>query len=383
MKYNFETYVNRTDQSSSKWKRAVGDLPPFSVADTDFEYPPQLVSAFTEYTSSMIFGYTRPTDEYYASFIKWMSKRHNFEVERDWILDGNGVVNGINTAIRAFTNEGDNVMIMSPVYGPFKSSIEATKRTVVDVPLVYSQNTYTIDYQLLEESAKDSKLLIMCSPHNPVGRVWTNDELKLVAEICERHNVKIISDEIHMDIIMPGHKHIVFSSISDYVLNNSVLLTSASKSFNIAGAQTSMAIIKNESMRNEYKDIQTTMAFHGVNAFGFKLSEIAYTQLEDWFDELLQVIETNRKYLFDYMTNFLSDIFVIPLEGTYLQWIDFSSLGLDDEALNTLLIESGLVLGKGIDFGEEGSQFMRFNLAIPTSVLIKALEKLHATLIDL
>ena len=272
-------------------------------------------------------------------------------------------------------------MIMTPVYAPFKGSIEVTKRTVVDVPLIYSENKYTIDFLLLEESAKKSQMLIMCRPHNPVGRVWSEDELKLIADICERHDVIIVSDEIHMDIIMPNHKHLVFASISNYVQNNSVILTSASKSFNIAGAQTSMALIANAEMREKYENVQRSYAFYGINAFGFKLSEIAYTQLEDWFDEFISVIETNRKYLFDYMTNFLSDIFVVPLEGTYLQWIDFSSLGLSDEALNELLINSGIVLSEGIGYGEAGSEFMRFNLAIPTSTLVAALEVLHQTII--
>lgn len=384
MKYDFETIVNRSELYSRKWERMnksehVRDLPPFSVADLDFNYPPQVIAGFKEYASEMIFGYSRPNAAYYQSFIDWCERRLDYRVERDWILDGNGVVPAIYTAILAYSEEDDGVMIMTPVYPPFAQMVNDTKRKLIAMPLINNDYHYEIDLEQLEAQAKkaDTKLLVFCSPHNPVGRVWTKAELLEVDRICAENNVIVISDEIHMDLILEGHKHHVFSTISDRAQNNSLILTSASKTFNIAGAQTSMTIIASEDLRNKFQAVLDRTAFFGINAFGFKLAELSYNLAEDWLDELLELISSNHKYLYNYINEQIEGLRAIPLEGTYLQWIDFSGLNMaDDELFDFVFEKTGLFLTPGLGYGEGGSQFLRWNIATPRKVMEKGLEQL-------
>lgn len=385
MKYDLDTLVNRSDKYSRKWegmnKRVTldKDIPPFSVADLDFKYPEKLIEKFNEYTKDMIFGYSRPGDSYYESFINWVKRRIHFDVKREWIVDGNGVVPAIANAVVTLTNENAGVIIMPPVYPPFQAVVENTEREVVLCPLVNNDGYYTIDFDLFEELAKDenNEMLVFCSPHNPVGRVWSEEELRKVAAIANENNVIVVSDEIHMDFILDGHKHIMFNSLDDKTLNNSIVLTSASKSFNLAGAQTSMSIIANLDMREKFEANLTKSGFYGLNAFGFKLYEIAYNECEDFFDELLALISSNHKYLYDYINNEIDGVRATPLEGTYLQWIDFSGLNMSDEELFDFLVDDAkLFLTAGAGYGLGGSQHLRWNIATPTKALKAGLERL-------
>lgn len=386
-KYNFEEIVERASQGSNKWNRRLKmnadsdvSLPPFSVADLDFKYPKSIIEKYQAYIGEMVFGYTRPQVPYYDSIINWMKRRHHFYVKIEWIVDGNGVVPAIFISVKAFSDEGDGVMIMTPVYPPFAKVINDAKRKVLNIPLLNNDNRYTIDFNLLEEYAKkeSTKVLVLCSPHNPVGRVWTKQELERINEICIKHNVIVIADEIHMDLIMPGYTHHIFASLNEAALNNSVILTSASKSFNIAGLQTSTTIIANKDLRDRFVKEQSENAFFGMNAVGFKLVEIMYEDGEVWLDELIELIEHNQKVLTQFIETEVSEVKVIPLEGTYLQWLDFRSFNMSDEDLFSYFYENyGLFLTSGKDYGLGGSGFLRWNIATPTTILQEGLERLR------
>lgn len=386
MSYDFEHIVNRSEKYSRKWERMnkrkgdlAKDIPPFSVADLDFKYPPQLISKFNEYTKDMIFGYSRPDDNYYNSFINWVKRRIDFEIERDWIVDGNGVVPAIYNAIKTFSSKGAGVIIMPPVYPPFKQSVIDTERTLVECPLVVNDDYYEIDFDLFKKLAADENnaMLIFCSPHNPVGRVWKKSELKKLAKIANENDILVVSDEIHMDFILEGHKHIMYNSLDETTLNNSIVLTSASKSFNLAGTQTSMSIIANQEMREAFEANLASSGFFGLNAFGFKLFEIAYNDCEDYFDELVALISKNHQYLYKFINEEVTGVKAFKLEGTYLQWLDFSGLNMSDEALFDFLIdECDLFLTAGDGYGLGGSQHLRWNIATPNATLKAGLNRL-------
>src|SRR5665647_81554 len=259
MKYDFETIIDRRSTGSGKWDQMIRCNPdvsrgvvPFSVADMELKNPPEITEGLKKYIDSTILGYTQPTDSYLNAVCDWMKRRHGWVVKRDWIIGSPGVVNALFLAVKAFTNQGDGIIIQTPVYYPFYAAIERNQRALVKNPLIYTGSNYFIDYDDLERKAHDpkNKVLLFCSPHNPVGRVWTPEELTRVGEICLRNNVLIISDEIHFDLIMPGHKHTVFANVSEDLANNTIVCTSPSKTFNLAGMQTSNIIIPNEIIRN-------------------------------------------------------------------------------------------------------------------------------------
>lgn len=390
MKYDFETLVNRRDKYSRKWQvmdeyceGVCEDVLPFSVADYDLKYPNQLIDKFKDYIDNMIFGYSAVDDFYYQSFINWVKRRHFFEIKQEWIVNGTGVISGIVNSIRAFSEIDDGVIILTPVYPPFFHTVKNSQRKLVECPLINEDGYYKINFDLLEkECAKaENKILIMCSPHNPVGRVWSKTELVKLAKICNQHNILVISDEIHMDILIDDFKHTIYSSIDDASLNNSVILTSASKSFNLAGANTSFVIIANQDKREAYKNYVAKNCAAHLNAFGFKLFEIAYNDCEDWFDGFLDLITHNFKFAQNYLHLNLPKIKVSPLQGTYLMWLDLRYLGLsDDQLLKYLAKECKIFVNKGESYGKNGSGFIRFNLATPSLVLKRALENLKTGL---
>lgn len=388
--YDFKTTVNRLSQGSSKWKLMLEENPnvskdiiPFSVADTDLVHPPELIEPLKDFLDKAVLGYTLGTSEYYQSVKKWMKNRHNWDIDTEWIVQSPGVIAALYNTIQAFTNKNEGVIIMSPVYYPFKTSILNSNRNLVDVPLICKNESYKINYDLLEEKAKDinNKLLILCSPHNPVGRVWTKEELVKVSDICLKHNVLILSDEIHFDLIMPGHEHTVLATISKNIEQNSIICTAPSKSFNLAGMQTSNIIIPNSELRQKYVNFTEKNGFHSINILGQKTCEIAYNNCEDWLDEFVHLINHNHIELKKYLNEHLPQIKVFDLEGTYLQWMDFNSLGLSPSDLEVFLKqEAELFFDEGYIFGEEGEGFERMNIACPTDVMLKALERLVSAL---
>lgn len=390
MKYDFKTRVNRKGQGSLKWKdmyekkRDVSDgVVPLSVADMEFKHPEELISGLKEHIENTVLGYTGPTDEFKQSVANWMQRRHNFKIEKDWIVNTSGVVPAFFNAIREFTKEGDGVIIMSPVYYPFYNAIKLQNREIVDCPLVEKDGYYTINYELFDELSKNSKnkVLLFCSPHNPVGRVWKREELEKLAYIIKKNDVLLLSDEIHFDLIMPGYEHTVFQTIDEEIAERTITFTAPSKSFNIAGMGMSNIIIKNKELRDRFIKALESISVIPTTAVGYKACQIVYDKCEQWLDECIDVIDGNQRLLNDFFEKRFKNIKAPLIEGTYLQWVDFRALGLDKEKLEKFMIEEAeLFLDEGYIFGENGEGFERFNLAVPKEVLEEALERLDKAL---
>lgn len=387
MKYDFETLVSRKNIGSSKWnlmsrinEKVTDDIVPFSVADMEFKNPPEIIDGLKKYLDLSILGYTQATDEYYKAVCSWMEKRHDWKIKKEWIVEFSGVVPALYTIVRALTKEEDGVLIMTPVYYPFYKAIEDNKRKVIKSQLILCEDHYEIDFEDLEEKAKleSTKLMILCNPHNPVGRVWSEEELIKIGKICIDNNVLIVSDEIHFDLIMPGFKHTVFASISEEFANNSVICTAPSKTFNLAGLQTSNIIVPNKRIKDKIaSEKRIATGNSGLNIFGYKACEIAYNECETWLDELIQVLDRNKKIVENFVKTYLPEIKVVNLEGTYLQWLDFRNLEKDHRSLEKFMTtEAMLFLDEGYVFGDEGRGFERINLACPSNVLEAALERL-------
>lgn len=391
MKFDFTTRVNRQGQGSMKWedmynkKSDVSEgVVPLSVADMEFHHPDKLIDGLCDHLRTSILGYTAATDSFKESVVNWMKKRHNFEIEKDWIVNTSGIVPAFFNAIREFTNEGDGIIIMSPVYYPFYNAINFQNRKLVDCPLVEKDGYYTIDYDLFDKLSKENKVLLFCSPHNPVGRVWKEEELKKLAEIIKKNNVFLLSDEIHFDLIMPGYKHTVFQTIDEEIADNMITFTAPSKSFNIAGMGLSNIIIKNDKIREKFVQGLGNTASYPFTAMGFKACEIVYNECEDWLDECVEVINTNQKLVHEFFEKKHPEIKAPLIEGTYLQWMDFRSLGLDYKELEDFMINKAeLFLDEGYIFGENGKGYERINLAAPTEVIKEALERLDKALNEL
>lgn len=386
MTYDFTTNVNRLAQGSAKWQQMMAlspDIPadtvPLSVADTDFRHPPELIDELKSYLDSMVLGYTQPTISYYEAVTNWFARRHQWQVEKEWLLLSPGVVAALYHGVKAYTKPGEGVLILSPVYYPFRRAIENSGRRVVASSLIDTGGYYSIDFTDLEAKARLSrnKLLLFCSPHNPVGRVWTREELQAVDRICRKHDVIVISDEIHFDLIMPGIRHKVFSSLSPAAAANSVILTAPSKSFNLAGLQTANVVIADLNLRQAYQAQQASEGFQLLNVIGPKACELVYDTCEPWLEQFLNQVAVNRRFFHHFMSEHLPMITVSPMEGTYLQWFNCQELGMTDAELNTFLIhECHLVLDPGHLFGEEGQHYQRMSLACPTQVLTESLERL-------
>ncbi len=387
MKYDFETIVNRKNTVSAKWEGMKSLNPnvsegiiPLSVADMELKNPPEIIKGLQEYLEDVILGYPTTTERYLGAVTNWTKRRYNWETKPEWLINTPGVVNAFFQAVKAFTNKGDGVIVMTPVYYPFYMAVEKNERNIVRNPLILNEEgKYEIDFNDLREKAKVStnKLLILSNPHNPVGRVWTEEELRKVGEICLENNVLVVSDEIHCDLIMPGYKHTTFANICDEFADNTITCISPSKTFNIAGMQCSNIFIKNEKLREKYlEELLKTAQFNRLNILGFKATEIAYTQCDEWLSQLIELIDTNRKMLTEFIENNLPQIKVINMEGTYLQWIDCRNLGIDYKELERInIFEAELFTDEGYIFGEEGIGFERLNLACPTKVLMDALER--------
>lgn len=387
MKYDFETLVARKNVGASKWNLMqktnvnIGeDIIPFSVADMEFKNPPEIIKGLKEYIDSSIFGYTEATEEYYKAVCNWMERRHKWNIKKEWITEFPGVVPALYMIIRALTKEDDNVLLMTPVYYPFYKAITANKRKVINTELLLCNDHYEIDFEDFEEKAKleSTKILILCNPHNPVGRVWSEEELKKIGRICIDNNLLIVSDEIHFDLIMPGYKHTVFANISEEFAENSIICTAPSKTFNLAGLQASNIIVPNKKIRDKIIiERRGSIGNLGLNIFGYKACEIAYNECEEWLNELLKVLNKNKELVEDFIKTNLPEIKVINLEGTYLQWLDFRELEKDHKALEKFMVtEAMLFLDEGYIFGDEGRGFERINLACPTKILQEALNRL-------
>ncbi len=391
MDYDFKTVVDRYNTGSYKYDMVTALNPiaaqekivPFTVADMEFKTAPEIVDGLKKYVDEKILGYTGPTEDHHRAVIKWMKRRHQWEISKEWIINTPGVVGALFNSVRAFTQPSEGVIVFSPVYFPFYKSIELSGRNVVKSSLVYQDGRYQINFEEFEEKAKDpnNKALMFCSPHNPVGRVWSKQELEEIARICEKYNVMILSDEIHFDLIMPGVEHVVFSKINDWVKENSVIYTAPTKSFNLAGLHVSNIIIPNERLRGLFQTEMDRFSGMSISLFGYEATKIAYNECGDWIDQVNQTIYDNHIILKDYLEENHNYIKVHDLEGTYLQWLDFRALGLNEEELRRFLHEDALLfMVEGQLFGGEGSGFQRMNLACPKEVLNHALHRLTKAL---
>lgn len=381
--YDFDKAVDRHNTGSVKvdlikQNHLPEDTIPLWVADMDFETVPEVIEAVKKVAEHGIYGYTFATDSYYEAVQDWFLRRFGWKVEKEWMLTTSGVVYALSAAVRAFTQPGDGVMIQRPVYYPFSRVIEQNDRVLVNSPLVYESGTYRIDFADFEKKIEEHQvtLFLLCNPHNPVGRVWTREELVRIGEICRKHDVFVVSDEIHCDFVMDGREHINFASISKSFAQNCMVCTAPSKTFNLAGMQLSNLFIPNEEMRQRMKAELLRISYPGPNPFGLAACEAAYRHGAAWLDELLIYLQGNRDFVEQFVTDHMPKAKVIPLQGTYLLWLDVSAYGYTEEMLEERLREKArLWLDPGNMFGPEGKGFVRINLASPRKVIAQAMER--------
>lgn len=389
MTNNFDVVIDRSNNYAAKWsemdkKYGTNDLLPMWVADMDFKAAPCIIDALKERLEQGIYGYTTRPDSYNQSIVNWVARRYNWEIKSDWLIYSPGVIPTISLIIQEMTSKNDKIMIQEPVYSPFNSVVKDNGRELVISPLKRLEDgNYVMDYEDIESKIKDVKLFILCNPHNPVGRVWTKDELKKLGDICLKHNVKVISDEIHSDIIFKGHKHVPFASICKEFEQNSITCMAPTKTFNIAGLQTSQVILPNEE---DFKILDSAFARIDIrrnNSFSLVATEAAYNNGEEWLEDFLTYIEGNVDFAIKYIEENMPNLKVRKPEGTYLLWVDFSDLGLSDEELAKVLVEKGKVaLNNGTAFGIGGKGFQRINLACPRSMVEDGLARIKKAITE-
>lgn len=384
MKYDFDTVINRKNTNSIKWDctdeifHSNGILPLW-IADMDFQSPQPVIDALTKRAEHGVYGYTESSKAYYDSIITWIYKRFDWKISSDWIINTPGVVPAIIFSILSFTEPKDKILVQSPVYHPFFSSITNTDRELVNCPLKNENGHYTMDYEGIEEKFKTGvKATIFCSPHNPVGRVWTKEELTKFGELCLKYNVLIISDEIHSDIIYKGNKHIPIASISKEFSKNTITCIAPSKTFNVAGLETAAAIIENTELHKKLSETLSKLWLGGSNVFGVTALEAAYTYGEEWLTQLLDYLEGNINYFIAFIEKKIPALTVHKPEGTYLLWVDCRNLGMNSKDLKSFFTETAKVgLNSGDMFGEGGEYFQRVNIGCPRAVLKEALERIE------
>lgn len=381
MKYNFDEIVPRRGSNSYKWDTAKeDDILPMWVADMDFRTAPAISDALAKRVQHGVFGYAKVPHAYFDAVCGWSQKRHRFTIQKDWILYTSGVVPALSAIIKALTEPGDKVIIQTPVYNCFFSSIRNDQCEMVANKLIYTNGTYGIDFEDLEKKAADprAKVMLLCSPHNPVGRVWTRDELERMGEICLRHDVIVVSDEIHCDLVYPGHTHIPFASVSEAFLQRSVTCTSPSKTFNLAGIQVANIIAADEEIRRKIDKALNVNEVCEINVFAIEALIAAYTEGDDWLEELKVYLYENYITLFDFFKQYLPHLPVLPLEATYLVWVDCTALKQGSkEIAHALLEKEKLWINEGLMYGEAGEGFIRINIATCRQNLMKGLEKIN------
>ena len=379
MKYNFDSINNRVGTNSVKWD-IHPDVIPLWVADMDFQVLPELKEALSKRVDEGIFGYTLVPESYYEAIINWFDRRHHWHIDRSWILYTSGVIPAMAAALKAFTLPGEKVLIQTPVYNCFFSSIANCGCEPVENELVREGNTYRIDFADFENKCADSKttVFLLCNPHNPAGRVWTKEELERMNEICMRHDVKVISDEIHCELIMPGYTFVPFASVSEACADNSVILNSPTKNFNIAGLQIANIICKNRQWLRRIDRAININETCDVNPFGVIALQEAYNKGAEWIDELNTYLYDNYKALKDFFHEELPKLEVLKLEGTYLVWVDITALEFtSDEVADKLLKEAKVWVNSGTMYGRKAGQgYLRINIATPRATLMEGLKRM-------
>ncbi|KAB7706949.1 putative C-S lyase [Bacillus aerolatus] len=384
----FDRVINRTGTGAVKWDNikavfGVEDALPMWVADMDFEAPDAVKEAVKKQAEHGVYGYTAIPDSTREAIQGWMAERHNWNIEPNWLLFSHGVVPSLGTAIEAFTDLGDSVLLQSPVYTPFFDMIERNGRLVVNSELVLRDGQYEIDFEDFEEklSREEVKLFLLCSPHNPGGRVWTKAELTKVAELCQKHSVLIVSDEIHSDLTAEPHKHTPIAAIREGFQDMVITCIAPSKTFNLAGLQSSAMIVPNGELRAKLQKALAKQGFFTLNMMGIAAMEAAYREGGPWLDEAIEYIRGNVRLVKEFIESELPELTVIEPEGSYLVWIDCRKLGLSDEDLmKKLLLKGKLALGQGSKYRAGGEGFMRMNVACPRSVVEDGLTRLKTAL---
>ena len=381
-KYDFTTLPNRFGHHTYKWKEAETDreVLPAWIADMDFEVLPEIRQTVHDYAEQLVYGYTYASDGLIEAVQNWEEKQHGYRFDKDALVFIEGVVPAISTAIQAFTKEGEAVLINTPVYPPFARSIKLNNRRLITNSLVEKDGLFEIDFDQLEKDfvEEDVKLYVLCNPHNPGGRVWEKEVLEKIGQLCQKHGVLLVSDEIHQDLALFGHKHQSFNTVNEAFKEFSLILSSATKTFNIAGTKNSYAIIENPKLRVAFQKRQLANNQHEISGLGYLATETAYRYGEDWLTELKELIEKHINYVVDLFGK-ETKIKVMKPQGTYLIWLDFSAYGISDEELRKLLRdEAKVILNRGLDFGEEGALHARLNVAMPTSVLEEVCQRIIA-----
>jgi cystathionine beta-lyase len=386
-KYDFDRLIDRRGTSSLKWDSSarltgVDGLLPLWVADMDFEASPEIRRAMAGRLEHGVYGYTVEPESYFQAAADWIRRRHGWEVRREWMLSSPGVIPSLSAAILALTEPGDGIIIQPPVYHLFAMRIAGNGRRVVENPLVLSGARWEMDLDGLENAIDArTRMVVLCSPHNPVGRVWTRGELQALADICVRRQIILVSDEIHYDLLMPGFRHTPAASLSGEASRMTVTLLAATKTFNLAGLGGSLAIVENPQLRKRLDATQHALFGGLMNVFAAAASEAAWREGEQWLDQLLAYLHENYRFAVSFFREHLPSVHPLPLEGTYLPLLDMRSLGLPDEEVSERLRRTGGVwLDEGRKFGRGGEGFQRLNLACPRAVLSDALERVARSL---
>ncbi len=356
------------------------DLLPLWVADMDFKLPDEVISDIVKRADHGIFGYTDPGEGYLGPVRDWYKRRHGFDSESDWITVVPGVVYAIALTVRAFTEPGDAVLIQQPVYHPFAATIERNHRKMVNNQLIYKDGRYEIDFEDFERKIVEEKvkLFLLCSPHNPVGRVWSREDLKCLADICKKHDVMVFADEIHSDFVYKGYKHTSFICLGEEYWDRIIVGTAASKTFNLAGLQISNIFIPDENVRKRFRAENDITGYSEPNIFGMVATKSVYENGEQWLDELLEYLQGNLDYVREFLAEKLPKVKLVEPEGTYLLWLDFSEAVDDQKELKELIVDKArLWLNPGSIFGKETALFERVNIACPRSILKQAMEQLY------
>ncbi|MBY8992325.1 MAG: pyridoxal phosphate-dependent aminotransferase [Candidatus Lokiarchaeota archaeon] len=386
--FNFDQVIDRANSTSAKWDKKVlekgfgdPDLLPLWVADMDFKAPKPIIERLVKTAEYGIFGYSIIPPSFYEAVLSWFKRRYGWEIDKKWLSQTPGVIPALDVAVNAFCNPGDKVIVQNPIYYPFYRVIENNGCRILLNPLKFSNSHYTMDFEDLEKKVKDprAKMIILCNPHNPIGRVWTKEELKQLGNICITNEILVVSDEIHCDLIFPGYKHTNFAIVNDEFAQNSITCTSTSKTFNLAGLKISNIVIPNQKIRQTFVNTQANLGVGGANLFAVAAMEAAYSHeiCENWLEALLQYLKGNLDFLKTFIKENIPQIKVIEPEGTYLIWLDCRELGLDHKELEKFMRgKAKLALDEGYIFGQGGEGFERINIACPKSILEDALNRI-------
>ncbi len=381
MGYDFDGLIDRHGTCSSKWdgvKDVFGEnsVLPLWIADMDFLAPPTVMEAVKKRAAHGIYGYTKTSADFYRSVVSWLERRHGWCIKEEWLVNSPGVVPALALAVRIFTEPGDKVLLQSPVYPPFFSLVQNNDRQVVDCPLILENGRYVMDFERLEQSLDEVKVLLFCSPHNPVGRVWKREELEKLGQLCIKKNVLIISDEIWSDIVFPAYKHLPFAAISDELAARTITCLAPSKTFNIAGLKTSLVVISNNRLLEKFKVGLEKLCLGGISLFGQIATEEAYNSGLPWLEQLLLYLQDNMEFLSTFIAENIPALKIIKPEGTFVGWLDCRGLELPGSALHDFMIHQARVgFVNGPNFGSVGEGFQRINFGCPRSTLQEGLHR--------